>query len=221
VGGATPLKVDVRAGRTTPRNRIRGCKRRHLSRGIGAGTLVLMRWTFIGALALLLGACGSADGEENGGDAGDPAPFGVSGPFNDATQKVGGSSETCIDGEFQCAVFEIVNEERAKVGLPPYKYNPDLATAAQDHARDMQQQDYFSHSSQDGRSFSDRVDETAYSGFASGENIALGQRDPESVMSSWMSSDGHRANILSEGSDEIGIGFVDNYWVQVFGRGGE
>jgi uncharacterized protein YkwD len=83
----------------------------------------------------------------------------------------------------------------------------------------MLQQDYFSHTSQDGRSFSDRVDETPYEGFPSGENIALGQRDPESVMSSWMSSDGHRNNILSERSTEIGIGYVDGYWVQVFGRG--
>jgi uncharacterized protein YkwD len=34
---------------------------------------------------------------------------------------------------------------------------------------------------------------------------------------SWMSSDGHRRNILSEGSSEIGVGFIDSHWVQVFG----
>lgn len=36
-------------------------------------------------------------------------------------------------------------------------------------------------------------------------------------MDSWMSSPGHRANILAEGSNEIGVGFEANHWVQVFG----
>ena len=166
--------------------------------------------------ALVLLGCSSGDGSV--GDVGDPAPFGVAGPFNDPTTVVGGSSEVCLDGKFQCEVFEIVNSERAAVGLPAYKYNPHLATAAQDHAIDMHQRDYFDHTSLDGRSFGDRVGETPYEGFPSGENIALGQRTPESVMESWMNSTGHRNNILSESSTEIGVGFCENYWVQVFGR---
>jgi uncharacterized protein YkwD len=36
-------------------------------------------------------------------------------------------------------------------------------------------------------------------------------------MSSWMGSDGHRRNILAEGSTDIGVGFHQNHWVQVFG----
>lgn len=176
-----------------------------------------MRWGYLLFGAIFLWGC-SSDETDSTGDVGEPAPFGADGPFNDPTRTVGGSSETCIDGEFQCDVFELVNAERLAAGLPPYAYNTDLALAAQDHARDMVQQDYFSHSSLDGRSFSDRVNETDYTGFPSGENIAAGQRDPESVMSSWMNSPGHRNNILSEGSNEIGIGFVDNHWVQVFGR---
>lgn len=173
----------------------------------------MIRWAWTVAVLLLFG-CSDGDG----GDVGDPAPFGVTGPFNDPSSVVGGSSDVCIDGEFQCAVFEIVNSERMAAGLSSYQYNPHLATAAQDHAQDMLQQDYFSHTSLDGRTFSDRVGDTPYEGSPSGENIALGQRDPESVMESWMSSSGHRANILSDRSTDIGVGYVDGYWVQVFGR---
>jgi uncharacterized protein YkwD len=37
-------------------------------------------------------------------------------------------------------------------------------------------------------------------------------------MKSWMNSSGHRANILRTTNRAIGIGFVDGYWVQNFGR---
>lgn len=153
-------------------------------------------------LAVLLVGCG-ADGEP-GGDVGGTSP--------------GASSDVCVDDEFQCAVYELVNSERTSAGESAFRYNPDLATAAHEHARDMSEQDYFSHASLDGRSFSDRVAETPYGGFATGENIALGQRSPDAVMNSWMNSEGHRNNILSSRSNEMGVGFVDNYWVQVFGR---
>lgn len=176
-----------------------------------------MRWAFAVGLALLLLGC-SDDGSGGLGAAGDPAPFGVDGPFNNPTTVVGGSSEICIDGDNQCAVFELVNAERRQAGLSPYAYNPHLAASAQAHAADMVQQDYFSHTSLDGRSFGDRVNETEYTGSPTGENIAAGQRSPESVMESWMNSEGHRSNILSTRSTDIGVGFVDNYWVQVFGR---
>lgn len=131
----------------------------------------------------------------------------------------GPGGEICADQTLEvCQVFRLVNEERAAQGLPAYGWSPDLALAAQLHAEDMHANDYFSHDSQDGRSFVDRVNASGYDGAPRGENIARGQRSPEQVMMSWMESDGHRANILSEGSNEIGVGYVDFHWVQVFGR---
>ncbi len=116
-----------------------------------------------------------------------------------------------------CEVFRIVNQERMNAGLPPFAYDGQLALSAQRHAIDMHDQGYFSHSSQDGRSFSDRTRMTAYSAFPSGENIAQGQRSPSSVMTAWMNSPGHRANILHNRHNEIGVGFYNFYWVQVMG----
>ena len=66
--------------------------------------------------------------------------------------------------------------------------------------------------------------DAGYDGCPRGENIALGQRSAEQVMGDWMDSDGHRRNILSSNSNEIGMGFLDNRWVQNFGfadRSGE
>lgn len=117
-----------------------------------------------------------------------------------------------------CAVFRIVNEERVGAGLPAYEWNIELAVAAQRHAQDMVDNGYFAHDSRDGRSFSDRCEEAGYDGSPRGENIAQGQRTPEQVMESWMNSSGHRNNIMSEGSDEIGVGLADFTWVQVFGN---
>lgn len=119
--------------------------------------------------------------------------------------------------EAVCEVFRLVNEARADAGRPPMVWDSALARAAQDHAEDMVANGYFAHTSQDGRTFSNRADQAGYDAFASGENIARGHSTPESVMAGWMNSDGHRRNILSEGSNEIGIGLDGATWVQVFG----
>ncbi len=117
-----------------------------------------------------------------------------------------------------CQVFLIVDAERKAEGMAPLKWNNELSAAALGHARDMYEEDYFSHNSKDGRNFVDRVGETQYDASPTGENIAYGYTSAEAVMVGWMNSPGHRANILSQGSNEIGIGFYENYWVQVFGR---
>lgn len=116
-----------------------------------------------------------------------------------------------------CAVFRLVNDERSNAGVAPYEWNAELALAAQLHAEDMVAQGYFDHVSLDGRSFVDRIAEAGYDASPRAENIAAGQRTPEQVMASWMGSSGHRANILADGSNEIGVGFIDDHWVQVFG----
>ena len=116
-----------------------------------------------------------------------------------------------------CAVFQLVNQERVSRGLAPYAWNSRLAVASQRHAEDMVQQDYFSHTSLDGRDFTDRADDAGYDGSPRGENIAAGQGSAEAVMNAWMNSTGHRNNILAAGSNEIGIGLSERHWVQNFG----
>ena len=51
-----------------------------------------------------------------------------------------------------------------------------------------------------------------------GENVARGYRTPEGVMDAWMSSPGHRGNILDCEYKQMGIGLAQpgNYWTQDF-----
>lgn len=120
-------------------------------------------------------------------------------------------------GETVCEVLRLVNVARADAGRPPLTWDASLAVAAQAHAEDMVAQGYFSHTSKDGRSFADRVEETDDAGRPTGENIAAGYPSAEAVVQGWMNSSGHRANILSDRSTELGVGRAENHWVQVFG----
>ena len=117
-----------------------------------------------------------------------------------------------------CDVFFIVNQERKSLSLPRLTWNAELAAAADAHAADMQTQGYFDHVSKNGRTFSQRAEDAEYDAFPTGENIAQGQKTAKAVMNAWMTSNGHRRNILSVQSNEIGVGLRGNFWVQVFGK---
>ncbi len=127
--------------------------------------------------------------------------------------------------DYEAEVVELVNAERAKIGLPPLKRVDSLDDVARYHAVDMDADAYFEHDTYD-RSNGDLVYVCTwsarigdyYTGGSKGENIAGGYRTPEQVMNGWMNSSGHRANILREGYWEIGVGFYDYYWVQDFGK---
>ncbi|MFI1186240.1 sigma-70 family RNA polymerase sigma factor [Streptomyces californicus] len=118
-------------------------------------------------------------------------------------------------------VTALVNSERAKEGCGPVSVNAQLNTAAQRHSADMAANDYFSHTSQDGREPDDRITAAGYQWITYGENIAKGQRTPAEVMQAWMDSPGHRANILNCAFKEIGMGKQESgggpLWTQVFG----
>lgn len=111
-------------------------------------------------------------------------------------------------------VLSMVNEERAAAGLNALTMDDSLSAAACVRAREIVTS--FSHTRPNGSSFS-----TVASG-AYGENIAKGQQSAARVMAAWMSSSGHRANILNSRWSTIGICAYEYngvmYWVQLFGR---
>ena len=130
-----------------------------------------------------------------------------------------------VYGDFESEVLDLANVERAAQGLHPLSVNHNLATAARDHSEDMGLQGYFSHTSLDGRTVPDRITATGYFYNTYGENIAGGQSTPQDVIDAWMSSSGHRANILNPNFCDIGVGYAylanspyRHYWTQDFGR---
>lgn len=115
-------------------------------------------------------------------------------------------------------VVALVNEERAAAGLNPLTINESAMSAALVRAKEIRQS--FSHTRPDGSSFSTALKEQGVSYRGSGENIAYGQRSPETVMKAWMNSSGHRANILNAKYTSIGVGCYEQngtlYWTQLF-----
>ncbi|MFC4856455.1 CAP domain-containing protein [Actinophytocola glycyrrhizae] len=125
---------------------------------------------------------------------------------------------TATGGTAQDQVVSLVNTFRGEAGCGPVSVDAQLTAAAQGHAEDMSERDYFSHTSLDGRTFDQRIRNAGYPS-PGAENIARGARTAERVMQMWMESDGHRRNILNCDLATIGVGLERDgfYWVQNFG----
>jgi len=119
-------------------------------------------------------------------------------------------------------IVTLVNQERAKQGLAPLtNNNSQLSNVARTKSKDMADNNYFSHTSPTYGSPFDMMKQFGITYSAAGENIAMGQPTAASVMTAWMNSPGHRANILSANFTEIGVGIAKDssgaiYWTQDF-----
>jgi uncharacterized protein YkwD len=103
--------------------------------------------------------------------------------------------------------------------VPPLATDPALRCAARLHSKDMQDRDYFSHTTPDGVTFDQRITQAGYRWRTLGENIAAGYRTPQAVVQGWMQSTGHCQNIMNGTFTQLGVGFYDDYrWTQDFGK---
>ncbi|MFS0783796.1 S-layer homology domain-containing protein [Bacillus sp. 1P06AnD] len=120
---------------------------------------------------------------------------------------------------FEKKVVELTNAERAKQGLKPLILDTEASRVAHAKAEDMKVNNYFSHTSPTYGGLKELLQKFGIKNWhAAGENIAKGQPTPESVVSAWMNSAGHRANILNPNFTHMGAGYVSspNVWVQEF-----
>lgn len=118
-------------------------------------------------------------------------------------------------------VIRLVNNERRKAGVSPLTENSKLSDVARIKSKDFIDNEYFSHNSPVYGSPFDMIKSFKIPFTAAAENIANGQRSAAEVMSSWMSSSGHRANILSSTYNQIGVGVAKDkngnlFWTQMF-----
>jgi uncharacterized YkwD family protein/spore coat assembly protein SafA len=121
--------------------------------------------------------------------------------------------------KLESEVVRLVNIERAKHGLAPVKENWELSRVARYKSTDMKTKGYFDHYSPTYGSPFDMMKKFGFKFYSAGENIAMGQRTPQEVMTAWMNSPGHRANILKADFKEIGVGLARDgsmYWTQMF-----
>lgn len=118
-------------------------------------------------------------------------------------------------------VLKLVNAERSKQGLKALILSKDLNKVAQLKAEDMKDKNYFDHNSPTYGSPFQMMRNFDIDYRTAGENIAAGQRSAQEVMTSWMNSSGHRANILNGNYTKLGVGYTTGgsygtYWVQEF-----
>ncbi len=99
------------------------------------------------------------------------------------------------------------NTERRNNGaLPPLAENSELDEIAALRLADMFKNQYFAHVSPTGSSAESVAKEVGYDYIALGENLALGDfSGDEDLVTAWMNSPGHRANILNTKYQEIGV----------------
>jgi uncharacterized YkwD family protein len=126
-----------------------------------------------------------------------------------------------VVSSYEQKVVELVNVERQKAGLPELTLDSEISNVAKIKSKDMADNNYFAHQSPTYGSAGDMLSQFGIKWSAWGENIASGQRTPEDVVTAWMNSSGHRANILSPNFSRIGVGYVTNsngtsYWTQMF-----
>lgn len=122
------------------------------------------------------------------------------------------------ESSYTAQVVSLVNAERAKEGLAPLKADTTLSAAAKVRAQEIVS--VFDHTRPNGSSCFTVLKEMGISYRGAGENIAYGQKTPEEVVSAWMKSEGHRANIMNKQFTTIGIGYHTvggtAYWAQLF-----
>ena len=115
-------------------------------------------------------------------------------------------------------VLTLVNRERAANGLSALRLDDTLSRYAAVKSQDMHDNGYFSHTSPTYGSPFDMMKSFGITYNYAGENIAMGYSSPEAVMTAWMNSAGHRANILSANFTTLGVGYGADggYWTQWF-----
>lgn len=166
---------------------------------------------------------GSSDAGENSDDSSsdESANF-----IDDESLLAIAKINTVTYSEFANRVLELVNIERANAGVAPLVLDEALCNAANMRAIEMDRTGEFSHTRPGGRECFTVVDYCNIGYMMCGENIAAGQPTPEDVVNGkygWMSSKGHKANILSPEFTKMGLGYSTggggeyrHYWAQEF-----
>jgi uncharacterized protein YkwD len=124
-------------------------------------------------------------------------------------------------------VIVAINLQRKIFNLPPLITNDKLSLAADNKAKDLSKNQYFSHIDPiTNKKWSDFIVDSNYNYEVAGENLANGFYDTNSMIKAWMNSPTHRENVLNSSVDETGIGISTGtlqgtptiFVVQMFGK---
>lgn len=119
-------------------------------------------------------------------------------------------------------MLKLLNQDRKNNGLPELVLDPALSDVARAKSCDMRDNRYFAHESPTYGRVAEMLRHFGYAFTAAGENIAH-HATVEKAQAAFMSSDGHRRNILSSSWSRVGIGICTDadgfvYVTQIFVR---
>ncbi len=126
------------------------------------------------------------------------------------TQPIAPATPPSADiSEVEQAIFNLTNQQRAQNGVGPLVLDTALSDVARAHSQDMSARNFFDHVNPDGQNPFDRMHAAGIDYTTAGENIAGGPT-ADIIMTNWMNSPGHRANILNPAFGHIGIGVAQS-----------
>lgn len=94
-----------------------------------------------------------------------------------------------------------------------------LEAAGQNHANDMAENGFFSHTGSDGSTPTQRAIAAGYIPLALGENILFWGSNEEDAVRLWLASDPHCANLMDPEWIEMGVGRAVGDWPERNSRG--
>jgi uncharacterized protein YkwD len=165
------------------------------------------------AVALLVAGCAIPVGA--------PAPS----PSPSTPARVGAAASPSAYNGTESRIFDLINAERQHLGLPWLVYNSQLDQMAKIQAANMARLHKLAHTLPESQlpTLGDRARYVGYPFGRMAENVAQGFPNAETVVQGWMTSSGHRHNVLNAEVVETGIGIARApggglYFCQVFGR---
>lgn len=197
-----------------------------------------MKPIFSGFLLLSLAACGGGSGGADNIVSSGGALNGIASDVPDLDISAGEETpeetevdlseipvddelEVIVDPSLDASFGTLLNSVRIENGAGVVTFDSRLNAAAQRHADDMLENQYFSHTDLDGGGVGQRVAAEGYNFRRVGENIAAGYQTEESVLDGWVNSPGHQANNIDPRYEEFGLGYAvdgrDTRWVLVLG----
>ncbi|NCN07512.1 CAP domain-containing protein [Candidatus Falkowbacteria bacterium] len=122
-------------------------------------------------------------------------------------------------------LINMTNEYRHSLNLGELSPNARLTQAAVNKAQDLLANQYFAHTSPEGKKFSQWIKDVNYKYFYVGENLAINFNKNEDVFQAWLNSPTHKENIIKPQYQEIGIAVLEGKYqnqqttivVQIFG----
>lgn len=118
------------------------------------------------------------------------------------------------------AVAELINKERTASGLSELIYDDNIAYLAYMHSEDMAENGFLDHTSSEGLTLDQRVENFGIPFTSIAENIGSGFSSASEVVKSWLNSQLHCDNIMNPEFTRIGVGYYEggdngNYWTLI------